>query len=86
MGVGHLYATGGVDDSLATFARDASTGALAFQGALFDGVGGVDGLDGAGVVSLSLDDKNIYVASGDHGVGVFSRDLTTGAPAFVQLA
>jgi hypothetical protein len=64
-----------------------SDGALSFEAALFDGVGGVDGLGEANEVSLSPDGRSIYVAAGlDNGVGVFGRDSGTGLPTFLQLA
>jgi len=82
-----LYATSRADGSLATFARDSATGALYFDGALTEGTDGVTGLADARQVSVSPDGKNLYVASpGDNGVAVFSRDPSTCAPTFLQLA
>ena len=43
----HAYFTGGNDDAVSWYERNASTGALTYVGMLKDGVNGVDGLDGA---------------------------------------
>ena len=43
----HAYVTGGFDDAVSWYERNASTGALSYGGVLKDGVGGVDGLNGA---------------------------------------
>ena len=43
----HLYVTGEVSDVVSWYDRDSATGALTFGGVIKDGVGGVDGLDGA---------------------------------------
>jgi 6-phosphogluconolactonase (cycloisomerase 2 family) len=83
----HLYAAAGADSALVTFAVDAGTGELTFQSALFDGVGGADGLGGAHEVTVSPDGRNVYVAARrDGGIGVFARDATSGALTFLQLA
>ena len=51
-----------VDNAVAVFSRNATTGALTFVEAKFDGVGGTDGLAGATGVSLSADGEHVYVA------------------------
>jgi hypothetical protein len=74
-----------VDDALAVFGRDGGTGALTFVEALFDGSGGVDGLDGARDVSVSPDGDHVYVAAAaDVAVAVFSRDSGSGQLTFVE--
>src|SRR4030095_940449 len=71
--------------SVASFHRDATTGALEFVEAEFDGIGGVDGLAGALAVAVSPDNANVYVASLiDDSVVVFDRDPGTGALSFVE--
>jgi 6-phosphogluconolactonase (cycloisomerase 2 family) len=81
----HVYVTGAEDDAVATFSRDPATGALTFVEQDKDGVGGVDGLDGAAGVTASPDGAHVYVAGGiDDAVATFSRDASTGALSFVE--
>jgi 6-phosphogluconolactonase (cycloisomerase 2 family) len=88
----HVYVAGSSDDAIAVFARDHNPisptfGKLTYVEAKFDGVGGVDGLDGAQWVRLSPNGAHLYVASGvDKAVAVFSRNAGTGALTFVQAA
>jgi hypothetical protein len=77
----HVYAAGWNDDAVAVFARDAGTGALTFIEAQRDGVGGVDGLDGAFSVTLSPDGAHVYAAGqNDNAVVVFSEVSITAVP------
>ncbi len=77
-----VYVAGADDDAVAWFARDEQTGALTWLGALFQGVGGVTGLNGATGLALSPDEANLYVAA--DGVTVLARDSVSGALSFVQ--
>ena len=43
----YAYVTGGTDDAVSWYERNASNGALTYGGMLQDGVNGVDGLDSA---------------------------------------
>jgi len=82
---GHVYVTGYFDDAVAVFGRDESTGALSFVGMQHDGVGGVDGLNGARSVAVSPDGGHVYVVGDwDGAVAVFGRDGVTGALTFVE--
>ena len=63
----HVYVTGSLDDAVSWYERNASTGALSYLGMLKDGVGGVDGLDGARSVTLSADGNHLYAT------GLFRR-------------
>jgi hypothetical protein len=75
----HVYVTGRLDDAVATFSRDSATGALTFVEQDKDGVGGVEGLDGATGVAASPDGAHVYAASeADDAVATFSRE---GPPA-----
>ena len=48
-----------------------------------DGVGGLDGLDGASQVAVSPDGAHVYVAAfNDDAVTVFRRDASTGRLSF----
>ena len=52
-----------------------------------DGVGGVEGLNGARAVAVSPDGKNVYVAAeDDDAVAVFAREATGGTLVFVEAA
>ena len=82
----HVYVAGGTDDAVAVFSRNAGTGQLAFVEAQFDGIGGVDGLNGASSVAIAPDGTSVYVAGTlDDAVAVFSRGSATGALVFVEM-
>jgi len=72
-------------DAVATFTRTPATGAIAYLGMVKDGVGGVDGLDGARDVAYTTDSAGLYVASiGDDSVATFTANTGTGALTFVE--
>jgi DNA-binding beta-propeller fold protein YncE len=79
----HLYVTDHLGDSVLVFDTTSSPGP-AFVGMVQDGVGGVDGLDGARAVTVSPDGANVYVV-GNEGVAVFARDGVSGLLSFVEL-
>lgn len=79
----HVYATGFEDDALAVFARDPAGGGLTFLGGERDGVGGVDGIDGAIAIAISPDGGQVYAAGfADDAVAVFQRNAETGLLTF----
>ena len=81
----NVYVTGRDDDAIAVFTRDAVSGALTFEEHLRDGIGGVDGLDGAYAVTVSPDNKNVYVTGeNDSAVTVFARSLISGTLTFME--
>jgi DNA-binding beta-propeller fold protein YncE len=81
----HVYVPGFDDDAVAVFSRDATTGALTFVEFKQDGVGGVDGLNGAVFVAVSPDGKCVYVTGfNDNAVAVFSSSAVQVVP--VELA
>ena len=82
----HVYAASFVSDAVAVFSRNETTGALTFVQFQQDGLGDVDGLNGAEDVTISADGNHVYVAgSADSAVAVFSRNTTTGGLTFVEL-
>lgn len=82
---GHVYVASVDDDAVVAFRRDGTTGALTFVEMEQDGVGIVDGLDGAWSVAISPDGDHVYVAGfGDDAVVAFSRDKTTGELTYVE--
>jgi len=57
----------------------------AFVEAYFDGVGGVDGLLGAGDVAISSSGDSVYVAGRlDNTIAAFSRDALSGTLSFIE--
>jgi 6-phosphogluconolactonase (cycloisomerase 2 family) len=80
----HVYTCGQDDNAVTVFARDTATGRLTLVQVLEDGVGGVDGLEGAHGLAVSPDGKHVYVGSRVDELGVFSRDVTTGVLTFVE--
>lgn len=81
----NVYATGEHDNAVATFDRDAGTGALTFREFDRDGQGGVRGMKGAKSPVVAPDGKLVYVAGEfSNAVTSFSRDATTGALTFFE--
>jgi len=81
----HVYIAGAQDDSVAVFSRNTVTGALTFVEFQKDGVGGVDGLDGASNVAVSPNNTHVYVTgSTDDAIAVFSRNTVTGALTYIE--
>ncbi|HSL94919.1 MAG TPA: beta-propeller fold lactonase family protein, partial [Thermoleophilia bacterium] len=79
----HAYVTGLGDDAVAIFAIAPASGDLTFLGAVLDGVGGVEGLDGASAVVASADGAHVYVAARlDDTVLAFTRETDPLAPGF----
>ena len=82
----HVYAASATDDAIAVFTRNTTTGALTYVENLKDGVGGVDGLNGAYTVIVSPDNAHVYAAAyNDDAVTVFTRNTTTGKLTYMEL-
>ena len=78
---GHVYVAGYNDNAVAVFARDHSTGTLAFVEAQR-----VDGLTNPRSVAVSPDGAFLYaVAFAGNALAVFARDAVTGRLQFVEL-
>jgi len=74
----HVYVACREDNSLVVFGRDATADEISFLEVLQDGSGGIFGLHGASSVTVSPDNKNVIVASGeDAALVVLSRDATS---------
>jgi 6-phosphogluconolactonase (cycloisomerase 2 family) len=74
----HVYVAGYIDDAVAVFGRDASTGGLSFIEMQTNGAF-VSGLWGALSVAVSPDGKHVYVAGKeDDAVTAFERNVNTG--------
>ncbi len=87
----HVYVTGRSDHSLAAFRRahDAAGpdyGQLTYLESETQAVGGVDGLDGASSVTVSLDGKFVYVTGFQaDAVAVFARDTNPASSEYGEL-
>jgi len=82
----HVYAVGRIDDALAVFNRNDSTGELSFVESLHDGVDGIEGLDAAISVAVSPDGKHVYACGrADDALNVFSRNAATGELNLVEV-
>ncbi len=83
---GHAYVAGYVDNAVARFTRNASSGALSFVGVYKDGDPGIDGLNGANALALSSDGSTLYVAGRkDNALAVFGRNASSGALTFLEV-
>ena len=83
---GNVYTASYYDDSVTVFSRNLSNGQLTYVQMLKDGVGGVNGLDGAKSVTVSPDGGHVYAAGGlDDAVAVFSRNPSNGQLTYVQM-
>ena len=81
----NLYATGSVDDAIAAFSRDASTGMLTQVQLQIEGVSGVTGLRGASGIVVSPDGNQVYVTgTDDDSVVAFRRDGPNGELTFIE--
>ncbi|MCP4581591.1 MAG: beta-propeller fold lactonase family protein, partial [candidate division Zixibacteria bacterium] len=75
----HVYSAGRYDNAISVFSRNTANGELSFIEVHKDGINGVDGLDEAYGVILSLDGKFVYsIGAVDDAVTVFNRNSTTG--------
>ena len=70
------------DKSVSWYERNASTGALSYEGILKNGVGGVDGLNGAKDLRLSRREGPLRNRNQDDAVNWFTRDPLTGALSY----
>ena len=82
----HVYTTAKVENALAVWERDASTGALSLLSVVRNGAAVEGSLAKAQSLVISPDGMSIYVgASGPtNAVSVFGRNPTTGSVTFLQ--
>ena len=80
----YVYVASRRDDAVAYFWRNPSSGLLTYRGMVQDGVGGVDGLNGARALTISPDGSQVYVASQyDDALAAFDRSADDGSLTFV---
>lgn len=80
----HLYVAIPTQNAVAIYARSGATGALTYLDSVVDDADGVDGLAGVVAIAIAPDGSSLY-SFGPEGVGVFERNLATGALAFLEL-
>lgn len=81
----HLYVTNTTSNTIVVFNRNNSSGALVFVEVVKNGEKGVDKLKSPTGITLSPDEKHIYVANTDSdNIMVFSRDHDTGSLTFIE--
>jgi cysteine-rich repeat protein len=79
----NVYSAGSLDDAVAVFGRDETTGTLTYLQLLKDDTDGIDGLARARAVAVSHDGRHVYVAAGtDDAIAIFARDAATGLLTF----
>lgn|GEM_PF-1978860 len=82
----NVYVTGSIENTLAVFNRDTTTGLLTYVERYRNGVDGVDGLLFALDLALSSDGKYVYAAGqSDHKISLFSRNEATGRLTFIEV-
>ena len=82
----HVYVTGKTDHAVTTFKRDASTGIVAYQETLVDGVAGVDGLFSSRGLTINPEGSHIFVAGfSDKAVAVLTRNEENGKLSFLEV-
>lgn len=80
----HVYVASYVDDSVAIFSRDTTTGALTYAGIVQDEIDGVEGIYGAFHISISPDGGHLYVVGYFGTLTVFARSSVTGELTFIE--
>jgi 6-phosphogluconolactonase (cycloisomerase 2 family) len=77
----HVYVVGELEDAVAVFSRDGSTGELTFVEIVRTGAGLKDPTS----VAVSPDGNHVYTTGeADHSVGAYSRDAGTGELTFIE--
>jgi 6-phosphogluconolactonase (cycloisomerase 2 family) len=59
----YVYVAGSIEGAIAVFSRHSENGSLTFVGTLKEGVGNVEGLEGATSIAFSPDESHLYVAA-----------------------
>jgi DNA-binding beta-propeller fold protein YncE len=81
----NVYAADYGDDLIMVFSRDTITGDITFQENIRNGIGGVSGLDGPYLVTVSADGKNVYATgSVSDAVVSFARNPSDGTLTFLS--
>jgi fibronectin-binding autotransporter adhesin len=79
-----VFATAGSDSAIILFHRNTSTGSLMYDTCMQSGSNGVNGLRWASALTVSPDNKNLYVLGpGDSSIAIFSITDTTKSSAII---
>ncbi|WP_435236755.1 tandem-95 repeat protein [Psychromonas sp. PT13] len=82
----YLYNAASGDNSITTWQRDVTTGALTYGNSLIDGIDGSDGLQGITSLIISPDGSTIYTSGqAENKLGVFNRSEVTGNVTFIEV-
>jgi len=82
----NVYVAGEIDDAIAVFSRNATSGELTMLEVHRDGIGIVNGLGGVQNLALSSDGRNLYAAgAADSAVAVFERSAANGALTYSEI-
>jgi uncharacterized repeat protein (TIGR01451 family) len=83
-GGNRLYAAGMLDDAIAVFAVNASSGLLTPSSLIRQSDAGVDGLNGVSALAFTADNSHLLaVATDNQSLSAFARHPSTGALSFV---
>ncbi len=79
----NVYVSSSTSDAIVVFSRDPSSGALTWLERMKDGVGVVDGLDGAFSLALDPSGVTLYATGTDESaIAIFTRNSSSGALTF----
>ena len=82
----NVYVGSTTDSAVVVFARDPASGRLSFVQRLWDNENGADGLRLLIDMAISSDGRQVYtLAFGEKEIGVYDRDLSTGALTLIDL-
>lgn len=80
-----VYSAAHLENGIGVFSRNTSNGMLNYETAYFDGVLGVDGIEGVLDLKISADGQYLYAAGSEEAsLAVFHRNITTGELTFVE--
>ena len=82
----NVYVASSTSDAIAVFTRDPATGLLTWTAKAVDGVGDVNGLNGATGLALDPSGAFLYVASVDeNAIAIFTRNTSSGALTYSSM-
>ncbi len=80
-----VYSAASLENGIGVFSRNTSNGMLNYETVYFDGVLGVDGIEGVVDLEISADGQFLYAAGSEEAsIAVFQRNLSTGDLTFVE--
>ena len=80
-----VYSAAALENGIGVFSRNTSNGMLDYEAVYFDGVLGVDGIEGVVDLAISADGQYLYAAGSEEAsLSLFQRDIATGLLTFVE--